>query len=259
MMADRKRHIRQKFGRAAATYDTHAVVQLAVARQLASLLPPGNLVQTILEIGCGTGRFSRMLQEHYPTAQLTALDFAPQMVAVAQRKVNPDVVFHCLDAEVYLLKCQRQFSLITSNATMQWFADLRGSLAQIYRCLAPGGRVVFSIFGPASFSGLAKALAEVFQQAIVLPSHNFSTAPEIEAMVGDLFPQVEINRQYLTQRYDSFHELLVAIKTTGTGGYQQGLPALSRRKMALVEAWFAQRGGVKVEYEIFFVTLGKEE
>ena len=161
MMQERKLHIRQKFGRAAATYDGHAVVQLEVARQLASLLPCLEQIGSILEIGCGTGRFTHLIQQSYPLAQFTALDFAPEMVAKAQQQVAGQVDFICADGEEYLATCQHAFDLIASNATMQWFDDFEVSLGHVKRCLLPGGRALFSVFGPGSLHCLAIALDEV--------------------------------------------------------------------------------------------------
>ena len=259
MPEERKRHIRQKFDRAATTYDEHATVQHEVARRLADLLPEQKGVESILEIGCGTGRYSRLLRQRYPQARITALDFAVEMVAQARQKVGGDVEFLCEDGERYLARCQQHFMLVSSNATMQWFADLGAALGHIQRCLLPGGQAVFSLFGPRSLHCLAAALSHVFQRAITVPSQQFLGKDEVEDVAAMFFPQVAVERLCLTQRYGSFHELLVAIKTTGTGGYQQGLPPLTRRRMAEIEQWFARRGGVQVEYEVFFVRARKED
>lgn len=251
MLEERKVQIRQKFARAATTYDSHAVVQFQVAQELAALLPADRQVSTILEIGCGTGRFTALLQEHFPGAQLTALDFAPEMVAQASQKLVEPVTLLCADGEEYLHDCQLCFDLITSNATMQWFNDLEASLAHVQRCLTPGGQALFSLFGPGSLHCLADALGEVLGVEIMLPTQSFSHGDVVQGLAGPLFASVDVQRLVKKQRYSSFYELLVAIKTTGTGGYHHGLPRFTRRRLAALDAWFAKRGGLEVEYEIF--------
>lgn len=53
----------------------------------------------ILEIGCGFGRVTRLLAEHFPSAQITALDLSPDQLDNAQRYCwqAPNVVFELYD------------------------------------------------------------------------------------------------------------------------------------------------------------------
>ncbi|HKS36976.1 MAG TPA: class I SAM-dependent methyltransferase [Verrucomicrobiae bacterium] len=53
----------------------------------------------ILEIGCGFGRVTKLLTEHFPAAQITALDLSPDQLANAQRYCGQprNVVFEQYD------------------------------------------------------------------------------------------------------------------------------------------------------------------
>src|SRR5437773_1932842 len=42
-------------------------------------------LRNILELGCGSGRITRLLAEHYRDARITALDLSPDRLEVARR------------------------------------------------------------------------------------------------------------------------------------------------------------------------------
>ena len=66
MLSNRSAAIAQSFGARAASYEEHADLQRTVAKRLARLLPP-LAAPRVLELGCGTGLFSRHLLARYPT------------------------------------------------------------------------------------------------------------------------------------------------------------------------------------------------
>jgi len=56
-------------------------------------LEPG---QSLLEVGCGTGKTTAWLAAQVAPGRVTAIDFAPQMIAKAKAK-GIDADFACLD------------------------------------------------------------------------------------------------------------------------------------------------------------------
>ena len=68
------------FDASAPSYEAHAGVQRDVAARLARLLP--DLARPrVLELGCGTGLFSRHLVARYPEGRFVLTDAAPAMLA----------------------------------------------------------------------------------------------------------------------------------------------------------------------------------
>lgn len=53
---------------------------------LVSCIPAS--VDRILELGCGTGELSLKLLNHFPTAQIIAVDYSPRMLQYAEEKVR---------------------------------------------------------------------------------------------------------------------------------------------------------------------------
>jgi ubiquinone/menaquinone biosynthesis C-methylase UbiE len=96
----------------------------------------------ILEIGCGTGSATRVLKARFPDARITGVDLSPEMVRIAQAKVQ-GVTFQPADAS-RLPFPEASFDLVAQNNVPVYFAE-------IDRVLAPGGRaLITSTFGPST-------------------------------------------------------------------------------------------------------------
>jgi ubiquinone/menaquinone biosynthesis C-methylase UbiE len=68
-------------------------------RYLISQIPKPS--RQVLEIGCGTGRFSRLLAQH--TEKVLAIDLSPEMIRIAQERsrVHPNIEFVKGDVMAY--------------------------------------------------------------------------------------------------------------------------------------------------------------
>src|SRR6476620_914412 len=70
--------IARKFGARALVYDEHADLQRGVATRLATTLP-ALVAPRVLELGCGTGLFSRELIARYPDGDFVLSDLSPDL------------------------------------------------------------------------------------------------------------------------------------------------------------------------------------
>lgn len=250
-----KQRIRQRFSRAAGTYDAHAEVQRELALRLLRELADGSGPKRILEIGCGTGRFTALLAERYPEARITALDFAEGMALLARKRLEGkgNVSVLCEDGEQFLSGCPGTFDLICANSTLQWFDDLGAALVRIGRLLSDKGCFVGVLFGPQTFTELAQGLSQVFGQEVRLPPHGFSSGGDLASMLGEIFPRFAVQEELKVKKYPTLLALLDHIRKTGTGG--GNLPgALTRGRLRQLDAWFqATHGGYPATYQAFVV------
>ena len=258
MSESSKQRIRQRFSRAAATYDAHAEVQRELALRLVRELPEASGPEStgnILEIGCGTGRFTALLAERYPKARITALDFAEGMARQARKRLGDkgNASVFCEDGERFLAACPDTFDLICANSTLQWFDDLGATVCQIGRLLSGNGCFVGVLFGPRTFSELAQGLSQVFGQNVHLPPHGFPSGEQLDAMLGGIFSRFSVQEELMVRHYRTLLDLLDHIRKTGTGGGQ--LPgALTRGRLCQLDAWFqATHGGYPATYQAFVV------
>ncbi len=81
-----KRQVAASFSRAAASYDAVAELQRGVGESLLSALPEGFSPRRWVDLGCGTGYFSRALERRFGAAEGLAVDIAEGMLRHARAR-----------------------------------------------------------------------------------------------------------------------------------------------------------------------------
>lgn len=179
-----KAKVRLHFDRHAREYERYAVVQKEMADRLLKMVDEhikreGHAVESVLEIGSGTGYLTVRLAEQFPSARIVCVELSSRMIetAVARlRQAAPDalerITFIEADAEHLLARVSsgaavneiagdQGCDLIISNAAFQWFNDPRGTVQSCLRALRPErGLLAFSTFGPGTFYQLHASFAE---------------------------------------------------------------------------------------------------
>ncbi len=245
--------LKSNFSKSADTYERFAAVQKICAEKLSFLCPEKD-VNSILEIGCGTGVYTSILAGRYPRSRITAVDISPEMVAAARRvRCSDNVEFIATDAENICF--EGKFDLITSNASLHWFDDLAGAVGNFARMLSERGSLCFSVYGPATFCELNKVLSACFGERKWLHAGTFAGREDIERMLSAYFEGPEISEGFFGQEYPALLDLMKAVKFTGTRG-----PGLSpriflgkRRLEELEKLYFGLYGGIRVTHHVLFV------
>lgn len=122
------------------TYDTmeNPTRDLDLAATRESLA--GLHCQTILEVGCGTGKNTSFLAQI--GEQVQAVDFSEGMMAQARLKVQaPNVTFVAADLTQPWPCADRSIDLISINLVLEHVADLGFVFAEAARVLRVGGRM----------------------------------------------------------------------------------------------------------------------
>jgi 2-polyprenyl-3-methyl-5-hydroxy-6-metoxy-1,4-benzoquinol methylase len=108
--------------------------------------------EQILEVGCGSGRYTRELAR--TGALVTATEYAPSPLAQAERNVGelaPRVVFRLEDAQS-LSFADASFDKVLLSEVIEHVSDPGRAVAEAARVLRPGGLLVVST--PSRFSPL---------------------------------------------------------------------------------------------------------
>jgi malonyl-CoA O-methyltransferase len=258
----RKIRIRKKFSKAAGTYDQYAVVQERMACSLVDKLTRNQEKRKkILEIGCGSGNYTRLLQKRFPDSRITVIDFSESMIEHAGQKIkeSSNINFICTDAEKYLENSLEYFELITSNATFQWFEDFGKAGAGVARILEPRGQFIGTVFGPETLFELGAGISTQLDSEFILPSARFPTMQMLKDSLGKVFSKVHIEEFKEITVYRSFKELLGHLSKTGVGGGQRKKPfVFTRNKLARLDSWFEQNyGRCQGTYHYFLVNCSK--
>lgn len=142
-----KQLIAARFGKAIASYDREAVVQQQIARKMVYLLERyiTPLCGKVIEVGCGTGVFSRLFLRSFQPEELLLNDICSGMESVLADFLTDNIRFCAGDAEYFDLPEMQD--LIVSCSAIQWFASPELFFDRCYCSLSKNGYLAFSTFG----------------------------------------------------------------------------------------------------------------
>ncbi len=258
-----KRKIADSFSRAAPTYDAVADLQRFVGEQLlrqVSVQAPARVV----DLGCGTGCFSRQLLQQYPAATFLGLDIAEGMLHYARKRVQKAVIgasprWLCADAEALPLT-DESVDLVFSSLAIQWCENLPALFGELRRVLKPGGKAYLSTLGPRTLFELRTAWQSVDNYAHV---NHFVAAGDLQqAIAGADLELVSWQARDRVLQYEQLRELTHQLKALGAhnvnSGQSAGLTG-RRRLQQFREAYerFRRDGLLPATYEVYYLELSR--
>jgi len=212
-----KKIITENFSKNAASYDEHSKIQKKCAEILIASGKKNEKIHNILEIGCGTGAYTRLLREEYGQATIKAVDISEGMIRRANGKISDKKVqFAVCDGEKVFFK--EKFDLVTSNASFQWFGDIGGALGRFSEFITDEGSLSFSIYGPGTFRELKKVFRMHFRQDQFLSSDRFVPLEGIRHLLRRHFAKVKIKKRYFTSTFLNLTDFFMDIKKSGARG-----------------------------------------
>ncbi len=135
--------VREQYNQMAAVYDqrwnTYVVNTVSFLKNWAQLSPSA----TVLDVGCGTGEFERLVLADHPTQKITGVDISDKMLAIAKQKCHayPNVSFQIARASA-LPFANDNFDVVVSANSFHYFDDPDAALGEMKRVLKPDGIVV---------------------------------------------------------------------------------------------------------------------
>ena len=217
-----KTGIRRNFNAAADDYERVAVLQQTVGERLLERLEVIRLEPArVLDLGSGTGRLAAQLAGRYRAARVLQLDLALNMLKKSRENSGSAQrqQLLCADAE-HLPLAGDSVDFAFSNLTFQWVAGLGRVFDEIYRCLRPGGLLLFSTFGPDSLKELRNSWARVDDYVHV---NAFTDMHDVgDALVRTGFADPVMETETFTLVYDSARALMRELKQLGAGNVNSG-------------------------------------
>lgn len=255
-----KKKVAQSFSRAASTYDSVAQLQRDIGDQLFSGLPIELPAQSsVVDIGSGTGFFTRKLSTQYRNSQIIGLDIAEGMLhyaATQQENIN----WLCADAELLPL-ADNSVDLIFSSLAIQWCNNLPQLMLEIARVLKPGGQVCIATLGPNTLHELKSAWQQVDDYVHV---NRFQSAQDLVVAVGSAHLVVdEVQQENRALYYDRLNELTRELKALGAHNINSGKPeglTGRARLLAFKNAYelFRTPQGLPATYDVIYLKAYKE-
>jgi len=252
-----KRLARRAFEKAAGTYDEAAVLQNEIGDRLMERLDYIRLQpRRILDLGAGTGMFTRALMKRYRKADVVALDIAQPMLHCVKQRAGwlrkPGCV--CGDSET-LPFADDSFDFIFSNLMLQWCTDLEATFIELRRVLSPGGLLMFTTFGPDTLMELRASWEAVDGYTHV---NSFIDLHDVgDSLLHTKWAEPVMDSERITVTYRELRGLMQDLKHIGahnvTSGRPRGLTG-KRHLQQLVEAYepFREDGVLPASYEVVY-------
>jgi malonyl-CoA O-methyltransferase len=210
-----KRSIQKYFNRAAKSYDNAAILHEELLNRLLERLQYiRHQPETVIDIGCGTGKAIRGLQKAYPRARICATDIAFEMLLQASSSFRLLSKKRLVTADMERLPFAAQaFDLVFSSLAMSWSNDIGATLREFARISRPGALLMFSSFGP----GTLYELGASWQALDAYPHvHRFVDMHDVgDAMLAAGFAQPVVDAETIRMEYRDFRSLLDDLRTIG--------------------------------------------
>ncbi len=107
-------------------------------KMLSKHLGPG---MSVLELGCGTGYFTRELARS--GAQIVAIDVSPELLEIARVNCSVPNVRYEIQNAYDLSYPDAVFDTVVGSSVLHHL-EIEAALREIYRVLKPGGRIFFT-------------------------------------------------------------------------------------------------------------------
>lgn len=251
-----KRQVAVSFSRAAASYDSVAELQRAVGHELIGRLPPDVSPRRWLDVGSGTGYFSRVLGQQFAGSEGVALDIAQGMLTYA-RPLGGAQHFIAGDAECLPMQ-DNSCDLIFSSLALQWCEHFDGVLKEAQRVLRPGGVLAFASLCVGTLSELRDSWQAVDGQVHVNRFRSFAAYQQRCADSG--FQVLSLQTQPHVLHYPQVRHLTHELKALGAHNLNPGRPeglTGRARLQGLMAAYehFRQPQGLPATYQVVYGIL----
>ena len=237
------------FSKYANTYNRYAQLQNSMAERLASLLT-NPLPDNVLEVGCGTGLFTKHLLTQ-PIKQLTLNDIASGMLDKLSNSLKLPSNTKICHGNAEQLKFENM-DLICANAVFQWFQNPQLTLEKLNTALKNNGALIFSTFGP-------QTLKEFRQSTnLMSPINLYSKNEWIKMIKGAGFSIKFMDIETRKIFFPSSIKLLKNLQQIGAAPTRMVKTGGLRKLIKNYDSKFSTTQGIYSTWELYYFSLVQE-
>ncbi|MCE8465197.1 MULTISPECIES: malonyl-ACP O-methyltransferase BioC [Bacteroides] len=205
-----KNLIAERFSKAIGTYTREANIQQQIAEKMIHLLqqylPPTPLGK-VVEFGCGTGNYSRLLYHTLQPKQLLLNDICHDMQTCCEDLLNRGVGFLAGDAET--LAFPEDTELITSCSTLQWFENPEHFFHRCTDYLSRNGYFAFTTFGQKNMEEIRSTTGHGL---------TYRSLRDLKASLAPMYDIIYAEEEVLPRTFTTPLQVLYHLKETGVTG-----------------------------------------
>lgn len=195
--------IQTRFSKSLSSYNENAKIQKKMAEKLITLLNKTHY-KKVLEIGCGTGFLTELLNKSIEFENYTAIDIVPDCENYIN-SINSKINFIQADIEKFLLE---KYDLIIANASLQWVNDFQNMIETLKNSLSNDGELVFSTFGKENFKEISYITGTTL---------DYYSIKELE----EFFPESKIFSEIHIMAFETPQEVLKHLQLTGVNALER--------------------------------------
>lgn len=198
--------VAKRFAQAQQSYTEQAAAQSQVAQQLNQLIHshvPIQRLQNVLEIGCGSGLFTKHMLQYAELKQVYLNDLYPE---VKQHFSQVSRLQWCI-GDIEQLELPPSLDGVFSCSALQWMKDLENLSQRIHNALNSCGYLCFASYAEQNL----KEIKALTGQGLYYQSCN--QVEQLLERVG--FDIVHSEQQWIELYFDNPHAVLKHIKATG--------------------------------------------
>jgi malonyl-CoA O-methyltransferase len=192
----------KEFNKNFSTYDDNAIVQKQVAKKLIDLINnkfKKTNYSKVIELGCGTGIFTRYVIKNLEVEKLNLNDYFDT------REYLSDIKYHKFIKEDMSKCLKEKYDLVISSSSFQWIEDLESLFKDISKTT---DKLAFSVY----LKGNLKEIQEHFNISL-----DYKTREEIMLLLKKNFSDVESWEEDKVINFEEPLDALRHLKKTGVG------------------------------------------
>ncbi len=126
---------------------------------------------SILDLGCGTGKLTRLIANKVNNGKILGIDLTPEMIEIARNRLPAEyknTVDFSLGAGEDLDLPSDSFDVVTSAFTLRNVDDLKKVISEMRRVVKPGGKVYSLELAKPNFPGFREIYRFYFDKMLPL-------------------------------------------------------------------------------------------
>lgn len=243
--------IKKRFSKASGSYDEEASIQRQIAERMIFLIKKfiSGKINHILEIGCGTGIFSRLLLQEINPDRMFLNDICPDVIKNLDDLLDDHTIFLEGDAEFYPFPANQD--LITSCSCLQWFDSPEKFLINCTSLLNEKAYLAFSTFGKDNLQEINTISGKAL---------SYLSIKEWEEVLSERYEIIFSEEDKITLNFKSAIEVLLHMKKTGVTGTNDQIWTKSKLDSFCHQyhQLFGNKNGVSLTYHPIYILACKK-